>query len=260
MDKPVPAPQKKPESTSEKKSPQTVAATVLARRSHRHFAPLGFAMMILALIGLIWVIFFCVDLTSKLLDNTREKTKFERILYPVVMFDPGAFDSPSQLDAVTQLQIAMWTTLLDPENDGKYSYNDSNLLVVPASDLDVAAKKLFGDTIQLEHQTMTPDYTLTYVYDAESASYMIPVMGQMPAYTPKVEKITKKGDTYLLTVGYVPPTTLWNIDLDGKRTEPTPDKYMQYEMKKVKGGYQLVAIRDMASASLSSASSAAAGS
>lgn len=65
---------------------------------------------------------------------------------------------------------------------------------------------------------------------------MIPVMGQMPAYTPKVEKITKKGDTYLLTVGYVPPTTLWNIDLDGKRTEPTPDKYMQYEMKKVKGG------------------------
>lgn len=254
MDKPLSAPQNTPVPSPEKKSPQAVAATVLARRSHRHFAPLGFAMMIFAVIGLIWVVFFCVNLTSKLLDNTREKTKFERILYPVVMFDPGAFDNPSQLDEVTQLQIAMWTTLLAPENEGKYSYNDNNMLVVPASDLDVAAKKLFGD-IQLEHQSISPDYTITYVYDRESASYMIPVMGQMPAYTPKVERITKKGDTYLLTVGYVPPTTLWNIDLDGKRTEPTPDKYMQYEMKKVNGNYQLVAIRDLASASLSSASS-----
>ena len=114
--------------------------------------------------------------------------------------------------------------------------------MVPVSDVDVECAKLFGPDIKLEHKSFG-DLNITYTLNTESNVYEIPIAAQVGYYTPKVEKISKKGDTYTLTVGYLPPGNAWTSDLSGTKYEPTPDKYMLYVMKKVKGGYNLVAIR-----------------
>ena len=51
-----------------------------------------------------------------------------------------------------------------------------------------------------------------------------------------------KGDIYTVTVGYIPPATLWEKTKGGKDYEPAPDKYMIFTMKKVKDAYNILSI------------------
>ncbi len=210
------------------------------KRASKYALPLGGVFLVLALIGLISVAGFCVRLTNQIMDNTQEKNRFEEYLLPVVMFDPVEFESPTYADPLFLLQSSLWGTLLN--NPNKYTFDESAMLVVPASDLDVYAAKLYGTEIKLQHQTIE-DFDVTYPYDPETKTYAVPVMGQTSQYTPQVTKIEKKGDLYTLTVGYIPPGTLWESAMGGSKYEPEPDKYMIYQMKKVKDGYNILSIK-----------------
>ncbi len=213
------------------------------KRHHRYAAPIGALFLILALIGAVTVIVGSINLTGKILDSRREYEKFEEIITPVIIFDPIAFDDISQADPVFLLESSMWSVLLQ-KDASKFSYDENGLLVVPASDIDVAAKKLYGDSVTLEHHSFG-DYEVTYVYDEELKVYKVPVMGQTGLFTPRVDKVVKNGDIYQLRVGYIPPTNLWTMNLEGEKSEPAPVKYMMYEMKKSGDSYILTAIKDL---------------
>lgn len=215
----------------------------VARRRHRYAAPLGAIFMILAVIGAVAVIVTSVKWTGQILDNQGEKTKFEKIITPAIIFDPMTFEDASKADPLFLLESSMWADLLNRDQK-EYVYDEMGMLVVPASDVDVAAKQLYGDSVKLEHQTFG-DYEVSYVYDEETKVYHVPVMGQTGLYTPRVEKIVKNGDSYELTVAYIPPSNLWTMKLDGKRIEPDPDKYMIYVLKQSGKSYILTAIRDL---------------
>ncbi|MDD3192440.1 MAG: hypothetical protein PHE47_01070 [Oscillospiraceae bacterium] len=212
------------------------------KRKNKYALPLGGVFLVLAVIGLISVAGFCIRLTNQIMDNTREKNQFEDYLLPVVMFDPVEFDSPETADPLFLLQSSLWGTLLS--NPNKYTYDESAMLVVPASDLDVYAAKFYGSNVKLQHQTIE-DFDVTYPYDPETKTYGVPVTGQTSQYTPAVTKIAKKGDLYTLTVGYIPPGTLWEAAVGGSNYEPEPDKYMIYQLKKVKDGYNILAIKSL---------------
>jgi hypothetical protein len=214
------------------------------RRKHRWAAPVGLVVIILAVIGFIAVIIGGLNLGARVIDNTKEKEMFAWKVYPLLIFDPAAFDDPSQLDSVFLLKTALWKTLL--ENRTKYSYNDDGMLVVPASDLNVAAKSLYGDAVKLTHQTFSEGYEYYYIYDESTGTYLVPVMGQTAEYTPEVVRITKTEDTYTLLVGYVTQSTLWNMDTEGNMNETVPSKYMYYDLKKVDGdSYIITAVREV---------------
>lgn len=159
------------------------------KRRSKYALPLGGVFLVLAVIGLVSVAGFCIRLTNQIMDNTKEKSKFEDYLLPVVMFDPVEFDSPEHADPLFLLQSSLWGALLS--NTDKYTYDESAMLVVPASDLDVYAAKLYGPEIKLQHQTIE-DFDVTYPYDPETKTYGVPVMGQTSQYTPQVTKIEKK--------------------------------------------------------------------
>ena len=55
---------------------------------NRHAAPIGLVFIVLCVIGLCTVFNWCYGLTRNLADNTAQKTKYEQMLLPVVMFDP----------------------------------------------------------------------------------------------------------------------------------------------------------------------------
>jgi hypothetical protein len=214
------------------------------RRRHRWAAPVGLAVILLAVIGFISVIIGGLNLSARVIDNTKEKEMFAWKIYPLLIFDPAAFEDPSQLDSVFLLKTALWKTLL--ENRTKYSYNDDGMLVVPASDLNVAAKSLYGDEVKLTHQTFSEGYEYYYIYDESTETYLVPVMGQTAEYAPEVVRITKTEDTYTLLVGYVTQSTLWNMDTEGNLSETMPSKYMYYDLKKIsRDNYLIVAVREV---------------
>ncbi len=219
------------------------------KRSHQYVAAIGAALIALAIVGAISVVSLGVRLVGRILDNTDQKEAFEWKIYPVLMLDPATFEDPSQLDEVFLLKTAMWSTLF--ENRSIYTYDENGMLLVPASDLDVAAKKLYGDAVTLVHQTYVEEYEYFYIYNESTNTYSVPVSSQAAGYTPKVARITRNGDIYTLIVGYVEPTTLWNVSEHGASSESVPSKYLYYDLQRVKGGnYILKSIRNIPLAEL----------
>ena len=220
------------------------APDYIARRKHRGLPVLAAVVSLLAAVGIVSMVFWGVRLGVKLADKTEKYEKLADKIYPVVMFDPIAFENPAQLDSTVLLQMSMWSALLG-ENRDKYAYDDDMNLVVPASDLDVEAKKLFGDAVELEHQSFG-DYEYNYRYTESSKTYSVPVGGQALQYAPRVVDIEKGEDGELiLKVGYIAPTMLWDINTVGETEIKEPDKYMNYVLEKQDGGYIIKAVREM---------------
>lgn len=207
------------------------------RRTHKYAATIGAVLIALALIGAISVCSALFNLGARVLDNTRQKEAFEWKIYPLLMFDPATFEEPNQLDEVFILKTSLWSALL--ENRTKYSYDENGMLLVPASDLDVAAKSLYGENVSLKHQTFSEGYEFFYIYSEDTNTYSVPISGQSASYVPKVVEIRKSGSEYTLIVGYVAPTTLWNVSEDGS-SESVPDKYMYYVLEKLENGNYII--------------------
>ena len=213
-------------------------------RASRYAAPIGGVFIILCLIGLVSLVGSCFQFTRNLLDNSTAKHNYDSMLLPVVMFDPPPFEDPPTLRAVDLLMYSVWAAVLGDNRD-IYEYDDNASMVIPASDVDMAAYKLFGPGVTLSHSSFG-DYDISYVYDESTKSYHVPVRAITGFYTPRVEDIFKKDDVIQLKVGYVPPATALNVDLSGKgQSDQKPDKYMVYELRKNKKDYYLQAVRDV---------------
>ena len=239
--------------------------TIDRNKRRRAAAPIGGLFILLAVIGLITVLVLCVRLTMQVIDNSDDKEAFEEQILPVLIFDPVPFEDPTDLDNLVLLRSSLWSVLLGDKR-GSFQYDENNSLRVPASDVDVAAASLFGPDVKLEHQTFG-NYEVSYIYDEDANMYLVPVTGLTNVYTPRVETITRiSSDVLELTVGYIPPDTVWSADQQ-EVTMTTPeqerlaaehgedgvraDKYMIYEMTKQKnGGYYISAIRDVEGAGL----------
>lgn len=218
------------------------------RNSRRRYtAPIGGIFVLLALIGVVTVIVASLRLTSRAFDNTGEKERFEEIILPVLIFDPVPFESPEDIEMQNLLLYSMWATLTS-ERARNYTYNENQEMMIPASDLDVAAANLFGGEIQLEHQTFSDYSDSTYAYDKDKNSYHIRVSAQLYVYTPDVREIAKEGDLYRLDVYYTPPGDAWNMTKTKVNLSPFGEKHMYYYMRKGKDSYQLVKIADPPSA------------
>lgn len=240
-DEKSPASQPVQESTSPKETPkQSTAKRKNSRRKYSVAVPIGGFFVLLAVIGLITVITFGVRATENLIDNSKQKKEFENIILPVLMFDPVPFDDPNEMGDLALLRSSIWASII--ENNQKYSISDGNMVAVPQSDVDVACAKLFGPQVTLKHQAFE-DYLSMYSYDEATKTYYVPVDATM-LYTPQVEEITRNGDVFELTVGYLVPDNQWMQSIKGEESTPTPSKYMIYALKKVDDHYQLVGIKD----------------
>jgi hypothetical protein len=151
----------------------------------------------------------------------------------------------------------MWTALTS-ERARNYTYGETQELMVPASDLDVAATTLFGAGITLEHRSFG-DYDNAYTYDRQTKIYSIQVSAQFYVYTPDVREITKEGDLFRLDVYYVPPGNAWNLSPAGDKMSPLTEKHMLYYMSKDGDTYHLVKIQDPPTTDTAAASSSQSG-
>lgn len=199
---------------------------------------LGALIIILAVIGLISTVSFTVDKVKAFADNTQQKTEFARFIYPVVICDPAPFGQSVKLRSDTVITAAIWDIILY-EDKSKYD-SDFDMIIVPELDVEQHAAKLFGTGLSIKHQSILgADVQFYYIEDIKS--YRIPANPKYFTYSPYIEDITRVGESYTITVGYVSPTPAW-LTLTGDET-PKPEKYVNYIVQKRGDEYTLLGIQ-----------------
>ena len=231
------------ENTVNLPEPKTEKRKKTARVSRR-VAVFGTFVLIFAIIGIIATVIMATRETINIVDNKSQKDAMKRAVFPLVLLDPPPFDSIDKLDSRTILSAAMWDFIIY-EDKGRYQKDDLNNLTVPAVDIETHIVNMFGKEAPIEHQELS-DSELQILYDAENNVYSIPSAASMVTYVPKIEKITRKGDIYTVTVGYLPSGPVWGGDITGQKYEPEPDKYLKYILKKTgKDSYIITAVQEM---------------
>ncbi len=212
------------------------------KKRNKYAAPVGGLYIILAMIGLVSVVMGSFRLWDMLTDNSKQLQKIERQILPVMMFDPVPFENIADVNSSTLVKTSIWSCLYSDKRSS-YSYDDNGMILIPVSDVDVAAKRLYGPEAALVHASMEED-GISYTFDSENNVYRVPMMAQGGYYTPMVVDMQKKGDVYEVVVGYIAPGASWSTDAKGEKYQPAPDKYMIYNMKKEDREYYIVGIKD----------------
>ncbi|MDF2566771.1 MAG: hypothetical protein K0R90_227 [Oscillospiraceae bacterium] len=218
-----------------------VVSTKKAKRFNKTVL-LGSIVLAFAVIGIIFSVVFVSRFTYDIIDNKSAKAEFEHFIYPLVMLDPPPFERVDKLDQTIILTAACWN-LIQTEDTSKYEKDEFGFITVPKSDIEAHATKLFGTGLKFKHQSIG-DAEIAFEYNEDTGEYVIPSTSIFPPYTPKVEKIEKKDDTYKLQVGYIPTGDLWRGDVNGKKYEPKPTKELEYILQKNGKSYKIISVRD----------------
>lgn len=208
------------------------------RRKKLYFVS-GVMIIILAIIGLISTISFSVDKIKAFADNTQQKNEFAKFIYPIVICDPAPFDQTVKLRSDTVITAAIWDIILY-EDKTKYE-SDFDYIIVPEVDIEQHAAKLFGSGLTIEHTSIL-NGDVQFYYEENIKSYRIPSNPKYFTYSPYIEDISRVGERYTLTVGYVSPTPAW-LTLTSDDS-PEPEKYVEYVVSKRGNDYTLVAIQE----------------
>jgi len=208
-------------------------------KRRRYAVPIAGAFVLLATVGLVAVVITSLNLTDRLLGNQADKERIEDIIRPLLMWDPPPFEDPGDISATLMLHASMWAAL----GHQVYPFNENQEMEVPASDLDVAATRLFGPGVTLEHRTFG-EYEQSYYFDRVRQIYHVAATAQLFRHSPRVVSIERNGSYYDVRVGYLPPQGAFTANLQGARGIPEPEKYMIYVMRRAGDTFQIVALRD----------------
>ncbi len=199
----------------------------------------GIVITLLAIVGLYSTVVFTSDKIKDFADNTQQKNEFARFVYPIVICDPAPFNQTIKLRSETLITAAIWDIILY-EDKSKYEA-DFDMIIVPELDVEQHGTKLFGTGLSFEHRSII-GVDVQFYYDESIKSYRIPSNPKYFTYSPYIEDITRVGERYTLTVGYVSPTPAW-LTLTSDE-EPSPEKYMEYVVSKRGDEMSLVAIQE----------------
>ena len=211
------------------------------RRKHRWAFPVGLIMVLLALVGIGTILFFCVQGIRSLANDTGKYDEYQEFLTPIVMFDPDTFDDLTQARQDQLINCAIWALLTSGLEPDQY-LSDSGTMIVPQADVEKEFVRLFGTEIKPEHQTID-GYGYQFAYDAAAGTYNIPLTGVEPLYTPQVERVSRSGNTREVTIACV-ASNQWAQDRSGNMVPVVADKYLKATLRdNGEGGYYLSALQ-----------------
>lgn len=203
--------------------------------SRKRYFITGITVIFLSVIGLISVVRFAADKISYVLNNTEQKNEMAKALYPLVICDPAPFDDVSKLSGDTVVTAACWEIILNYDTD--IYTKDFDYITVPAADIEQAAADLFGEGLVINHTSII-NSDIQFYYNQEKQSYRIPYSPKYFSYSPVIEEISSEGNVYTVEVGCLTPTPSWFAQYSD--TEPAPEKYVTYTLRKRSDGYVIV--------------------
>jgi hypothetical protein len=202
---------------------------------------IGAVLIVFALIGVVATGIFIKNTAATIIDNRTEKQRYAKIIEPMVLFDPPAFASVEKADKNVLRNIGFYACLLEAGEDAPS--DDKGQLMIPATDVEARAQKLFGQKVAMTHGNIV-DRDMTYTYSDADQSYHVPPTGHFATYQPQVDKIEKKGDAVTLTVSYLPVDAVWQQDENGNAIKPEADKQVKVILTGKKGSETIVSLTD----------------
>ena len=210
------------------------------RRNHPWAIPVGILIFVLTIIGIGSLVKSGVTEVKKLTNDDADKTKYADFLTPVVMFDPDPFDDIKNANGNQLLESSIWALLKNDKDPHKYE-SDDGWLTVPVKDVNKEFARLYGSDIKPSHKTIE-GYGYEFQYDDVNKAYLVPLTGVEPIYTPKVLKISQKGDSTILYVGYI-ANSEWTQDKNGNAVAPKPAKYVSITLRGKAGSQHVSAVQ-----------------
>ena len=208
-------------------------------------APLGCFIIILCVIGIATIGYFSYLGISVLTDNEADKRQFDKYLAPIVMSNPETFKNVSDVDLIELTKICINTVSYENTVSTSYQFDSIGRLIVPFEVVQNKCNELFGNKVIIEKADITYEEDLIVEYNADTNSFLLPLIHSSRIYLPYTEEIKIKGDIYTLTVGYVNGTTQWVVEgTDGKqKTIPSSiEKYMTYTLRRVDNNFNILSI------------------
>lgn len=203
--------------------------------------PVGLVVVILAIIGLITVIFACVKGIGTAIDRTKNYEEYETYLVPVVLIDPDSFDDITKAEMSQLMEISIWSLLKNDASPDSFESNDSGLSISKA-EVEREFIELFGTEVAPVHGTIE-GYGIDFSYDNTTETYTVPLTGVTPIYTPDVVDVSKTTDTVVLTVACIAGNA-WEQSENGEMTAPAPDKYIRVTLRENDGNLFISAIQN----------------
>ncbi len=241
VEEPTVFPEQPAEPVAEESAPQPTeeltAAPVVPRKPRKkrrrkrrkvpYAAPLGFMVLLLAIVGIIALIVSGIRLVKKAADDSELRADLAEFMNPVTQMFPDPFTDAGQMENQDSLIRSAIYSLSQPENvrrlnegeDCKYSYERDDLgnLIIPQKKVEQAFAALFGDKKIQSHHTVGDAN-----YNEQTGCYHVPVDYPTAGSVPVLDTIKRDGDLYTVRVAYV---LLQDIQYDyrGEKLEPTAD-------------------------------------
>ncbi len=174
-------------------------------------------------------------------NDDDQKLEFARLIAPLVSLDPVPFESVEKAKPEMLETASIWAVIYN-EDTSKYVRNENEQLLIPTVDVDRYFKRMFGSAALPEHATFT-DGDLTYEYDEESDSYIIPITSLSGSYYPRIADINSSGGTRILTVEYIIYSDPVGIVVPGEETVTQVYKTMEYVLLKEGSDYHIYSVR-----------------
>lgn len=225
-----------------------IPARVKRRRHVRYAAPLGFLVLLFALIGVISVITAAIGWIVQAQDDTALREELYTFLDPVMQFCPSEFENVTDTADADPLLLAAVYRVSESERIRQLREKDTECaypieetlyrMIVPQTTIEQSYQYLFGD-VTLNNRTIGD-----VEYKADKECYYVPLTINTSGYTPVLGKISHKKDVYKVQVAYVSNADI-QYDERGNSIAPTVDmaKYSQtYTVEKTQAGWKLVSV------------------
>lgn len=226
--------------------PMTKKSTKKTRHV-RYAAPLGFFVLVFAVIGVISVITGTARWIAGLNDDTALREELYDFLNPVMQFCPANFDDAADDEQGTLLLSAIYRVteaerirqLREKDDTCIYEIDTETWrMKIPKETITASFTHLFGK-VTPTHQSVGE-----IEYKADEALYYVPLSISTSGYTPVLGTIRKTEEGYTVEVTYVANADI-QIDEKGEAIPPafSMGKYTQlYTVARTDDGLALQAV------------------
>ena len=226
------------------------------RGRYRSAALVGFIELILAVIGIIALASLGIRAIQKANDDTELRAELEDFLTPIVQYNPSAFTDVNETQQDSLLLAAVWRIteaerirqLQENSSVSKYEMDDLGRMLISVKEVEESYAFLFGTTAKPYHHTIgDKGMSFTVEYDEEAGLYHIPTFSSSSIYVAVTDKLTKKGDTVTVRIGYVLYSKI-GYDSKGNKIDPTAKQaeyFQYYKVQRVgESGWKLLSVTD----------------
>lgn len=222
------------------------------RGKYAYAAPLGMLISLLAVVGVIALVITGINAIRRSTDTSALEEELYYFLEPVLVYTPAAFEDIAVaeeqdvfLNAATyRVMLAEQIRMLrEGDETTQYAVDDNGRLAVPVAEIDASYDALFGTAAPLTHRSLD-DSGLSYS-EADDV-YYVPFEVANTGYRVVVDTVKRKGNTYLVRVGYVLNTDIL-LDEHGNEIKPTADMathYQTYTLTRTEESYYISACAD----------------